>query len=179
MEVPCGCATDDSPVSAALKFSPACRGRWGRAKFGSMGIGMKRLVISAAIYVVALQTILVGIAPLASLGSNAVDPFLIICRSDGQPHASDNGAGGSDNHRSTQGCVHCVLCNIPTAPLVPSVVIGIVALASFVLFLRASLSAQRTGFVSGRMFARGPPQSVMTNYLSSPDEIGVTHVQSF
>jgi hypothetical protein len=144
-----------------------------------MGIGMKRLVISAEIYVLALQTILVGIAPLASLGSSATDPFLIICRSDGQPHASDNGAGGSDNHRSTQGCVHCVLCNIPTAPLVPSVVIGIVALASFVLFLRPSLSAQRTGFVSGRMFARGPPQSVMTNYLSSPDEIGVTHVQSF
>jgi hypothetical protein len=144
-----------------------------------MGIGMKRLVISAEIYVLALQTILVGIAPLASLGSSATDPFLIICRSDGQPHASDNGAGGSDNHRSTQGCVHCVLCNIPTAPLVPSVVIGIVALASFVLFLRPSLSAQRTGIVSGRMFARGPPQSVMTNYLSSPDEIGVTHVQSF
>ena len=151
------------PFRYAVRFFPACRGRFGRAKFRSMGIGMKRLVISAEIYVLALQTILVGIAPLASLGSSATDPFLIICRSDGQPHASDNGAGGSDNHRSTQGCVHCVLCNIPTAPLVPSVVIGIVALASFVLFLRPSLSAQRTGFVSGRMFARGPPQFVMTN----------------
>jgi len=116
-----------------------------------MGIGMKRLVISAEIYVLALQTILVGIAPLASLGSSATDPFLIICRSDGQPHASD------------KGCVHCVLCNIPTAPLVPSVAIGIVALAGFALFLIPSPSAQRIGFVSGRMFARGPPQFVMTN----------------
>ena len=147
----------------AVKFFPSCRGSFVRAKFRSMGIGMKRLIISAAIYVVALQTILVGIAPLASLGSSAVDPFLIICRSDGQPHASDNGPGGSDNHRSTQGCVHCVLCNMPTAPLVPSVAIGIVALASFALFLRPSLSAQRTGFVSDRMFARGPPQFVTTN----------------
>ena len=128
-----------------------------------MGIGMKRLFTFAAIYVIALQTILVSIAPLASLGSSAVDPFLIICRSDGQPHSSDNGAGGSDNHRSTQDRVHCVLCNMPTAPLVPSVAIGIVALASFALFLRPSLSAQRTGFVSDRMFARGPPQFVMTN----------------
>jgi hypothetical protein len=151
------------PFRHAVKFFPACRGRLGRAKFRSMGIGMKRLIISAAIYAVALQTILVGIAPLASLGFSAVDPFLIICRSDGQPHASDNGAGGSDNHRSTQGCVHCVLCNMPTAPLVPSVAIGIVALASFALFLRPSLSAQHTGFVSDRMFARGPPQFVMTN----------------
>ena len=163
----------------AVKFFPSCRGSVVRAKFRLMGIGMKRFVVSAAICLIALQTIFLGIAPLASLSLGALDPFLIICRSDGQPHASDNGAGGSDNHRSTQGWVQCVLCNIPTAPLVPSVVIGIVALASFVLFLRPSLSAQRTGFVSGRMFARGPPQSVMTNYLSSPDEIGVTHVQSF
>ena len=147
----------------AVKFFPACRGRFGRAKFRLMGIGMKRLVISAAICVVTLQTILVGIARLASLGSSAVDPFLIICRSDGQPHASNNGLGGSDDHRSAQGCVHCVLCNIPTAPLVPSVAIGILALASFAPFLRPSLSAQRIGFVSGCMLARGPPQFVMTN----------------
>jgi len=151
------------PFRHAVKFFPACSGRFGRAKFRSIGIGMKRLVISASTYVVALQTILVGIAPLASLGSSAVDPFLIICRSDGQPHASDNGAGGNDNQPSTQGCAHCVLCNIPTAPLVPSVAIGIVALAGFALFLSPSPSAQRIGFVSGRMFARGPPQFVMTN----------------
>ena len=124
-----------------------------------MGIGMKRLFIFAAIYVIALQTILVGIAPLASLGSSAVDPFLIICRSDGQPHASNDGAGETDGHRPRQGCVHCALCNIPTAPLVPSVV----TLALFALFLRPSLSALRIGFVFGCMFARGPPQLVMTN----------------
>jgi hypothetical protein len=147
----------------AVKFFPTCRGRFGRAKFRSMGIGMKRLVISAAIYVIAVQTILVGIAPLASLGSSAVDPFLIICRSDGQPHTSNTGAGGSDDHRPGQGCVHCVLCNISTAPLVPSVAIGIVALASFALFLRPSLSAPRISFVSGCVYARGPPQFVMTN----------------
>lgn len=151
------------PFPHALKFFPACRGRPGCTKFRSMGIGMKRLFISAAIYVIALQTILVGIAPLASLGSSAVDPFLIICRSSGQPHASNNGAGERDDRRPNQDCVHCVLCNIPMAPLVPSVVIGIVALASFSLFLRPSLTAPRIGFVFGRMFARGPPQFVMTN----------------
>jgi hypothetical protein len=128
-----------------------------------MGIGMKRLFTFAAIYVIALQTILVSIAPLASLGSSAVDPFLIICRSDGQPHASNHGAGETDGHRPRQSCVHCALCNIPTAALVPSAVISIVALALFALFLRPSLSAPRIGFVFGCMFARGPPQLVMTN----------------
>jgi hypothetical protein len=128
-----------------------------------MGIGMKRLFTFAAIYVIALQTILVSIAPLASLGSSAVDPFLIICRSDGQPHASNDGAGETDGHRPRQSCVHCTLCNIPTAALVPSVVISIVALALFAPFLRPSLSAPRIGFVFGCMFARGPPQLVMTN----------------
>src|SRR5262249_46166606 len=118
---------------------------------------------SAAIYVIALQTILVGIAPLASLGSSAVDPFLIICRSDGQAHTSNNGAGESDDRRPNRDCVHCVLCNIPMAPLVPSVVIGIVALASFALFLRPPLTAPRIGFVFGSMFARGPPQFLMAN----------------
>jgi hypothetical protein len=127
-----------------------------------MGIGMKRVVTSAAIYVIALQTILLGIAPLASLGSSAVDPFLIICRSEGQSHVSNNGTGGSGDHRSGQDCLHCVLCTTST-PLVPSVAIGIVAFASFALFLRPSLGAPRIGLVSGRTFARGPPQLVMSN----------------
>ena len=147
----------------AVKFFPACRGGFVRAKFHSMGIGMKRVVTSAAIYVIALQTILLGIAPLASLGSSAVDPFLIICRSEGQPHASNNGTGGSDNRRSGRDCLHCVLCTTPMLPLVPSVAIGIVAFASFALFLRPSLGAPRIGLVSGRTFARGPPQLVMSN----------------
>ena len=112
-----------------------------------MGIGMKRLVISAAICVIALQTVLVGIAPLAGLGSSAVDPFLIICRSEGQPHASNNGAGGSDNHRSSQDCVHCVLCDCTDGATRTAVAIGIGALASFALFLHPSLSAPRIAFV--------------------------------
>jgi Protein of unknown function (DUF2946) len=145
------------------KCFPACRSSFVRAKFHSMGIGMKRVVTSAAIYVIALQTILLGIAPLASLGSSAVDPFLIICRSEGQSHASNNGTGGSDNRRSGQDCLHCVLCTTPMLPPVPSVAIGIAALISFVLFLRPSLSAPCIGLVSRRTFARGPPQFVMSN----------------
>jgi hypothetical protein len=145
-----------------VKCFPACRSSFVRAKFHSMGIGMKRVVTSAAIYVIALQTILLGIAPLASLGSSAVDPFLIICRSEGQSHVSNNATGGSGNHRSGQDCLHCVLCTTST-PLVPSVAIGIVAFPSFALFLRPSLGAPRIGLVSGRTFARGPPQLVMSN----------------
>jgi len=128
-----------------------------------MGIGMKRFFVSAAICLIALQTILLGIAPLASLGSSAVDPFLIICRSEGQPHASDGSNGGSGSHRSGEDCLHCVLCTTSTPPLVPSAAIGVVALASFALFLRASLAAPHVGRVSGRIFARGPPQFAMTN----------------
>src|SRR5215475_136057 len=130
-----------------LSFFPSCRGSVVRAKFRLMGIGMKRFFVSAAICLIALQTTFLGIAQLASRGSSAVDPFLIICRSEGQPHASNNGARESDDHRPTQGCVHSVLCNIPTTPLVPSVVI----------------SAPRIGSVFGCMFARGPPQFVIAN----------------
>ena len=147
----------------AVKFFPSCRGSIVRAKFRLMGIGMKRFFVSAAICLIALQTILLGIAPLASLGSSAVDPFLIICRSEGQPHASDSSNGGSGSHRSGEDCLHCVLCTTSTPPLVPSAAIGIVALANFVIFLRPSLAAPYVGRVSGRTFARGPPQFVMTN----------------
>jgi len=147
----------------AVKFFPSCRGSIVRAKFRLMGIGMKRFFVSAAICQIALQTILLGLAPLASLGSSAVDPFLIICRSEGQPHASDSSNGGSGGHRSGEDCLHCVLCTTSTPPLVPSAAIGVVALASFVLFLRPPLAAPSVGRVSGRIFARGPPQFVMTN----------------
>jgi Protein of unknown function (DUF2946) len=147
----------------AVKFFPSCRGSIVRAKFRLMGIGMKRFFVSAAICQIALQTILLGLAPLASLSSGAVDPFLIICRSEGQPHASDSSNGGSGSHRSGEDCLHCVLCTTSTPPLVPSASIGVVALASFVLFLRPSLAAPYVGRVSGRTFARGPPQFAMTN----------------
>ena len=147
----------------AVKFFPSCRGSIVRAKFRLMGIGMKRFFVSAAICQIALQTILLGLAPLASLGSSAVDPFLIICRSEGQPHASDSSNGGSGGHRSGEDCLHCVLCTTSTPPLVPSAAIGIVALAGFVLFLRPPLTAPYVGRVSGRTFARGPPQFAMTN----------------
>jgi len=147
----------------AVKFFPSCRGSIVRAKFRLMGIGMKRFFVSAAICQIALQTILLGLAPLASLGSSAVDPFLIICRSEGQPHASDSSNGGSGSHRSGEDCLHCVLCTTSTPPLVPSAAIGVVALASFALFLRPSLAAPHVGRVSGRIFARGPPQVAMTN----------------
>ena len=147
----------------AVKFFPSCRGSIVRAKFRLMGIGMKRFFVSAAICQIALQTILLGLAPLASLGSSAVDPFLIICRSEGQPHASDSSNGGSGGHRSGEDCLHCVLCTTSTPPLVPSAAIGIVALAGFVLFLRPPLTAPYIGRVSGRIFARGPPQFAMTN----------------
>jgi hypothetical protein len=147
----------------AVKFFPSCRGSFVRAKFRSMGIGMKRVFVSAAICLIALQTILLGIAPLASLGSSVVDPFLIICRSEGQPHASDSSNGGSGSHRSSEDCLHCVLCTTSTPPLVPSAAIGIVALASFVLFIRPSLTAPYVGRFSGRTFARGPPQFAMTS----------------
>ena len=146
----------------AVKFFPACRGGFVRAKFRLMGIGMKRVVVSAAIYLIALQTVLLSIAPLASLGSSAVDPFLIICRGEGQPHASNDGIGGSDNHHSGQNCLHCVLCTTPTPPPVSFIAIRIPALASFALFLRPSLGAACIGLVPGRTFARGPPQFVMT-----------------
>jgi hypothetical protein len=147
----------------AVKFFPSCRGSFVRAKIRSMGIGMKRFFVSAAICLIALQTILLGIAPLASLGSSVVDPFLIICRSEGQPHASDSSNGGSGSHRSSEDCLHCVLCTTSTPPLVPSAAIGIVALASFVLFIRPSLTAPYVGRFSGRTFARGPPQFAMTS----------------
>ena len=49
-----------------------------------MRTGLRRVVSLAAIYVVALHTILLGIVPVAASASVAGDPFSIICHSDAQ-----------------------------------------------------------------------------------------------
>jgi len=127
-----------------------------------MGTGIRRAVSLAAIYVIALQTILLGVAPVAGFGSIAGDPFSIICRSDGQPFASNNQTPGGKHHQDGQSCGYCNLCSASTPPLVPCNPIGAVSPLRLTLVFRPALCAPRVGLVSDPKLARGPPQILVT-----------------
>jgi len=131
-------------------------------KIRPMVTGIRRAVSLAAIYVIALQTILLGISPVAGFGSIAGDPLSIICRSDGQPFASNNQTPGSKDHQQGESCEHCNLCSTSAPPLVPSNPTGTVSPLRLTLVLRPALCAPRVGLVSDPKLARGPPQMVVT-----------------
>src|SRR6516162_11664013 len=113
-----------------------------------MVTGIRRAVSLAAIYVIALQTILLGISPVAGFGSIAGDPLSIIRRSDGQPFASNNQTPGSKDHQQGESCEHCNLCSTSAPPLVPSNPTGTVSPLRLTLVLRPALCAPRVGLVS-------------------------------
>ena len=143
-------------LNLLLQRQPGCN------KIRPMVTGIRRAVSLAAIYVIALQTILLGVAPVAGFGSIAGDPFSFICRSDGQPFASNNQTPGSKDHQHGQRCLYCNLCSTSALPLVPSNPIDTVFPLRLRLVLRPALCAPRVGLVSDPKLARGPPQILVT-----------------
>jgi len=115
-----------------------------------------RTVSLAAIYAVALQSILFGIAPVANFDSSSVDPFMVICRSDGQ--ASSAQTGGKEDHKPGQDCERCTLCSTANPPLTPRIFSGREAFVTnaFAIYL---IARPPGGFVSDHKLARGPPRS--------------------
>jgi len=127
-----------------------------------MGTGIKRVVSLTAIYVIALQTILLGIAPVVGIGSSAVDLFFVICQSDGQALASNAPTEEDKDHQPGQGCGHCTLCDTSAPLLVSFIVIGIAAFLSLTLVLRPAPKVLCVGLKFDPKLARGPPQIVLT-----------------
>lgn len=126
-----------------------------------MSIGIKRLVGLAAIYAIALQTILFGVAPIAGFGSGNVDPFSIVCLSDGQSVAANARTDGKKDGQSSKRCEHCTLCNTAIPPLVPFAGFGFLAFFCLASIFRA-ISSTCVVRLSGPKLARGPPQIVVT-----------------
>jgi hypothetical protein len=127
-----------------------------------MSIGIRRLVGLAAIYAIALQTILLGAAPVAGFGSIAVDPFFFICRSDGQSIAANAQTHGREDRQPSKGCEHCTLCNTAAPPLVSFAGVGFLVLFCIAIIFCAIPSTPCVVLRSGPKLARGPPQIVLT-----------------
>jgi len=125
-----------------------------------MSIAIERVVSLAAIYAIALQTILLGITPVA--GFRYVDPFLVICRGDGQALASTTQTDRDHDQQPGQGCQHCTLCNTSTPPSVPFTAVGLIAFFGHALVFFPTPARPCIGVVSGHKLPRGPPQIVLT-----------------
>jgi hypothetical protein len=121
---------------------------------------IRRAVSWAAIYAIALQTILLGILPVTNGSLSAVDT--VICRSNTQSFASIDQVPGDPSHLGGHGCDHCVLCNTSAPPLPPDTLFGAVFPLSAAPVFRPALSAPTIGITANPKLARGPPQTVLT-----------------
>lgn len=127
-------------------------------KIAPMRIGIKRVVGLIAIYALALQTILLGVAPVAGFGSIV----FVICRSDSQSIAANAQTHGKEDRQPGKGCEHCTLCNTASPPLVPVAGFGFLVLFCIAIIFCAISSTPCMVAASGLKLARGPPQIVLT-----------------
>ena len=120
-------------------------------------MGLRRAVSLAAIYAVALHTILLGIVPVAAGGSVAGDPFSIICHSDAQAVAPAEQAPDRPDIIPGHACDHCILCSAAAPPLLDSVLAGQLAPTRLLQVLQPASTAARSHFAITQHLARGPP----------------------
>ena len=114
----------------------------------------------AAIYAIALQTILLGVSPLTDGSPVAGDAFSVICRSDIRSIDSIDQAPGGADHLGGYGCDHCILCNA-SVPLPPDTFIVTELPLSVSQVFRSAWFAPTVGIASSPKLARGPPQTVL------------------
>jgi hypothetical protein len=123
-------------------------------------MGLRRAVSLAAIYAVALHTILLGIVPVPAGGSVASDPFSIICHSDAQAVAPAGQAPGMPDIIPGHACDYCNLCTAAAPPPTPNfALLGRLLPARVLHALRPLSTTVRTGVTSDPKLARGPPYS--------------------
>ena len=120
-------------------------------------MGPRRVVSLAAIYAVALHTILLGIVPVAAGSSVAGDPFSIICHSDAQAVAPAEQAPDRPDIIPGHACDHCILCSAAAPPIVSEVFAGRLVPTHLVLVLRPASNSLRSHLAITLHFARGPP----------------------
>jgi hypothetical protein len=126
-------------------------------------MGLRRAVSLAAIYAVALQTIVLGIVPMASGagGSVAGDPFSFICHSDAQTVAPAEQTPDTPDIIPGHACDYCNLCTAVASPPTPGLALFARLLPARVLHVVQPLSTTvRTGVTSDPKLARAPPHSV-------------------
>ena len=125
-------------------------------------MGLRRAVSLAAIYAVALQTIVLGIVPMASGtgGSVAGDPFSIICHSNTQTVAPAEQTPDTPDIIPGHACDYCNLCTVTAPPPTPSLALfGRLLPARALPVLRPLSTTVRSGVASDPKLARGPPHS--------------------
>ena len=118
-------------------------------------MGFRRALNLAAIYVVALHTILLGVVPVPAV--SVVDASLsIICHSDVEAVAPAQSPGRPDIIPG-HACDHCILCSA-SAPLVLNYVLaGELAPTRLLQVLQPASTAVRSHLTITPHLARGPP----------------------
>lgn len=117
---------------------------------------LNRAVVWAAIFGIALQTILAAFAAPLSPVQAAFDPYTVICHSETQN--SDASPAGSQPAAPVQCSDHCVLCNASVVANTPDAATPIslpVAQRNFLPDLAAT--PRPVSSVADPNLARGPP----------------------
>jgi len=121
-----------------------------------MRAGLSRVSAYVAIFAIALQALLTGLA-YPELGQASFDPAAIICHSDG----SGTGSQAPQPATADDCCAHCILCGataLAGAPVAPAI-IAMPLLDGEPLIIPPTAAARLAAHASDH-FARGPPQSV-------------------
>jgi hypothetical protein len=117
--------------------------------------GKRRAVGLMAIVAIALQGLLLGLAPLAA--ATAADPFTVICHSVPQTAATDNQSPAAPDI-GVHGCDHCNLCSAAAAPVaLDDVLAGQLVPARVTQILRPVSTAARLSLATTPKLAQGPP----------------------
>ena len=119
-------------------------------------MGIRRALSLAAIYVVALHTILLGIVPLPAV-SVVDDSLSIICHSDVEAVAPAEQAPGRPDIIPGHACDHCNLCSVSAPPVLRTVFAGQLAPMRLLQVLRPASTAVRSRLAITPHLARGPP----------------------
>jgi hypothetical protein len=119
-----------------------------------MRLGLRRSVTVLAIYAVALHAILLGLAPISTLGSTATDPFSVICHSEAAAPVEQSPAAPVPAHT----CDHCNICSAAPTPVAPdSILLGQLAPARLLHVLAPAPNSAHSHLATSPNLARGPP----------------------
>lgn len=122
-----------------------------------MSSRVRRTVSWVAIYAVALHIILLGLVPFNANGTDAPDPFSVICHTAAAGQPSDTTPGKPDLIPG-HACEHCNLANAVAPPPAPDgALAAIMAPTRIAHVLRPRSAAPRASVTSDPKLARGPP----------------------
>jgi hypothetical protein len=118
---------------------------------------LQRCLTLLALYAVAAHVILLGFAPINFGAFGPIDPFAIICHTDG-PAADPGGPPGALHYLPGRAIDQCNLASAAAPPPAPDIALSVLYAPLRVLhILRPSSMAARPGLSSNPKLARGPP----------------------